>query len=415
MSDGIDASARGRAAAHRPSRDSPPRSVATHVAGLGRQSGPIALRTATDALDAGGVVYCLRNPTADLMPEPGGDVDVLISPSQRRAAARALAGCGWHLLGSPGHWGHQFWLYLTDDAQVVKIDVVWRLRYGTIVEATPAWLARRRLRNGVHVAAPTDVDRHREHRAAGLRERPGLLERAARRVPPAMRRSGPVLALLGPDGAGKGLVVDSLTEQLPIAVTVGYLGVGQARPRGRRSGGAVPQPGDTPGTDHRRGADRRPPGAAGPEPRVRARELAFLTRKWLRTLPTFYRAYRAAWRGHVVLLDRHPLDALAVLPRRTRWGSRWERMLAQRLTPRPDAIVVLDAPGTVLFARKGEHDPELLERWRQGYLRLQGPDVHVVDATRPAADVVAEATRLVWRELARRRRWSGEGQSARHD
>jgi thymidylate kinase len=72
--------------------------------------------------------------------------------------------------------------------------------------------------------------------------------------------------------------------------------------------------------------------------------------------------------------------------------------------------VVLDAPGAVLFARKGEHSPGLLETWRQGYLDLEradlATDVHVVDATRPPEAVVAEVSRLVWRQLARRRGWA---------
>lgn len=370
----------------------------------GRLPGPEALRSATRALADAGVAYCLRNPGADLVPEPGSDVDVLVSPRSRREAAGALRRAGWHRLRAPGHWGHAFWLYLIDDAQVLKIDLVWRLRYGPITEPTSEWLQRRLPQDGVHVASAEDVRRHAEHRAAGRRERPGILERGMRRVPPAPRRSGPVLALLGPDGAGKGLVLDTVTRLLPIATTSGYLGVGPGRAGARARRGSAPSTAPTsaqataPTTGHT--------GHDGHVDRVRLRELAFLTRKWLRTLPTFGRTYRAAWRGHVVLLDRHPLDALAVQPRRTLWGARWERALAHRLSPRPDAVVVLDAPGTVLFARKGEHDPELLERWRQGYRGLAGDDVHVVDATRPPEEVVADVTRLVWRELARRRRWS---------
>ncbi len=360
-----------------------------------------ALRSAMDALESAGVSYCVRGPTTDLVPEPGSDVDVLVSPSARRAAARPLGACGWRPFKAPGHWGHQFWLYLTDDAQWLKIDLVWRLRYGAETESTEGWLARRRLRGGTYIAAPEDDQRHRTHRSAGHRERPGIVERAARRVPPVPRRSGPVVAFIGPDGAGKGLVIDSLTARLPVAVTTGYLGVRAAGPSGRRQRSADA------GTQPAAATEVTTiSGGASKAPRVRAREIAFLSRKWLRTLPTFYRAYRSAWRGHVVLLDRHPLDTLAVRPRRSRWGGLWERMLAVHLTPRPDAVVVLDAPGTVLFARKGEHSPAVLEQWRRGYLSLRGADVHVVDATRPAEDVVRDVSRLVWRERARRRRWA---------
>jgi thymidylate kinase len=265
----------------------------------------------------------------------------------------------------------------------------------------------------VYVAADEDDRRHRDHRAAGRRERPGLVERAARRLPPRPLRSGPVVAFLGPDGAGKGLVIAALRERVPVAVTTGYLGVGPGRPRSRPASVQAVHTGPRPDAA---GPAGPPPGGSRDEPTVpvvpqlRLREIAFLGRKWLRTLPTFVRAYRSAWRGHVVLLDRHPLDALAVRPRRSRWGARWERLLAVHLTPHPDAVVVLDAPGAVLFARKGEHSPGLLETWRQGYLDLEradlDTDVHVVDATRPPEAVVAEVSRLVWRQLARRRRWA---------
>ncbi len=143
---------------------------------------------------------------------------------------------------------------------------------------------------------------------------------------------------------------------------------------------------------------------SAPVRRVRLRELAFLSRKWLHTMPTVATVDAAAWRGHVVLLDRHPIDAVAVRPRRTLWGARLERLLVTRLTPAPDALIVLDAPGEVLFARKGEHSPEALDAWRAGYRRL--PGAVLVDATMSPDEVVDEVSRHVWRQLAVRRGWS---------
>jgi thymidylate kinase len=350
------------------------------------------LRDLLGALDAAGVVHCLRNGPAGLVTAPGEDVDVLVAPRDQQSAGRILIRCGWRRLRAPGHRGHQFWLLRSSDDDWLKIDLVSRLRYGDRTESTGEWLRRRRLVDGVWAASAADEQRHREHRAAGRRERPGNLERAARRLPAGVPRPGPVVAVLGPDGAGKGMVVSQLTQRLPIAVTTGYLGVGHrnAARRGPAEDGAARQT-DAP--------------TATPAQAFRAREMAFLVRKWLRTLPTFWRAYRAAWRGHVVLLDRHPLDAIAVRPVRTRWGARLERALATRLSPRPDAVVVLDAPGEVLFARKGEHSPAQLESWRKGYLGLAGTDVHVLDGTRPREEVVRAAGDVVWRALSERRGW----------
>jgi len=65
---------------------------------------------------------------------------------------------------------------------------------------------------------------------------------------------------------------------------------------------------------------------------------------------------------------------------------------------KPDTFVVLDAPGEVMFARKGEHDVETLEERRQRYLDLQDryPNVAVVDATQSADDVLRDVSALIW-------------------
>ncbi len=57
----------------------------------------------------------------------------------------------------------------------------------------------------------------------------------------------------------------------------------------------------------------------------------------------------------------------------------------------------LDAPGDVLYRRKGEKSPEALEARRQAFLR-QGEELEdfvVVDATRSREDVYAEVLRHV--------------------
>ena len=349
------------------------------------------VRAGLAALDAAGVPYCVRGFTAELVPPDGADLDVLVPPASRQAAAEVLAAAGWHPLRAPGHWGHQFWLRTTETGHWLKIDLVWRLRYGSETESTSDWVSRRRELDGLYAAAQADEDRHRERRARGQRETPGPLERAARRLPPRFPRSGPVVVVLGPDGAGKSSAVARLASRIPVATTTGYLGIRQ-----RPGGASDPLTGQAVVA-----VAQQPP----PAQRVRLRELAFLGRKWLRTVPTVATVYAAAWRGHVVLLDRHPIDAVAVRPRRTLWGARFERLLVTRLTPAPDALIVLDAPGAVLFARKGEHSPEALDAWRVGYRRL--PGAVLVDATRSPEEVVDEVSRHVWRQLAVRRGWTG--------
>jgi hypothetical protein len=62
-------------------------------------------------------------------------------------------------------------------------------------------------------------------------------------------------------------------------------------------------------------------------------------------------------------------------------------------------VIVLDAPGETLLARKRESDPAELEQDRRAFrangARLGGATV--VDATRPAETIRAEVTALIWR------------------
>ena len=137
-------------------------------------------------------------------------------------------------------------------------------------------------------------------------------------------------------------------------------------------------------------------------------EAAFLLLKTVRAWRALLPAYWDAWRGRIVLCDRHPIEVLAVRPRRTPAGAALERFLARRLTPWPDAIVLLDAPAAVLYARKAEHDRGRLEAWRLGYAESFAGLAEVVRTDVAPEATLAEASRAVWRALARRRRWPAD-------
>jgi thymidylate kinase len=351
--------------------------------------------TALAALDAAGVEYALRNGriTVD---DPSADVDVLIRPASVADTHRALTTTGWSWLRAPGHTGHRFYLQEADDLTWVKLDVVTKLRYGSEVVPIGPVLDARRREGEVWVVSDEDARRHTEHRLAGRREIASPLERLARKLPVSLRRRGCVVAVLGPDGAGKGTVTAGLAASLPVAVTQVYLG-------GRRGGsGGESSPAPSPGES---GRPRWHPSTAGGAVQG-GWELLFLARRLAEWTPPLLKAGVAAWRGHVVLTDRHPLDAVAVRPRRLPLTEKLERFLATRLVPTPDAVVVLDAPGQVLFDRKGEHTPERLERWRQGYRdHLVPRGALLVDASGPVERTTAEARHVLWVALARRRSW----------
>jgi thymidylate kinase len=72
--------------------------------------------------------------------------------------------------------------------------------------------------------------------------------------------------------------------------------------------------------------------------------------------------------------------------------------MLNRVYPKPDLVIYLDAPAEVLFARKGEGTIEALERRRQEYMSLRGVVKHfaMVDATQSEDLVARDVTTLIW-------------------
>lgn len=300
-------------------------------------------RSALDALEQAAIPFRLRKSNGSNELPAGGELDLWLAPSDVRSADAALRSAGFHHLEAPGHPGHRFYVAF-DGRRWLKLDAKLPGRAGRLDHFGAAWNRRR---------------------------------------PAALRRLGPVVAVLGPDGAGKGSLVSALHARIPFAVTPVYLGFAGRRPR-------------------RSGADIS--GRVRPVPAWR--EVAGVVRGAARAWRILLKAYAAAWRGHIVLCDRHPIEVLAVRPRRSPAAALVERLLVQHLTPGPDAIVVLDAPGRVLFRRKGEHSVEVLERWRRGYAEEFEPRGAVTISTLGRKEAtVHRASEVVWAALQKRRRW----------
>lgn len=106
--------------------------------------------------------------------------------------------------------------------------------------------------------------------------------------------------------------------------------------------------------------------------------------------------------GYVVVCDRHffaDYYAHDIDPSRAprSLASRLHGLILRRFYPRPDLLVVLDAPAEVLFERKREGTIHLIERRRQEYFRLR-PEVRnfaVVDATLPPDEVLREVRDVI--------------------
>jgi thymidylate kinase len=218
------------------------------------------------------------------------------------------------------------------------------------------------------------------------------------------------VAFIGPDGAGKSSVIPLVQARLGRPSKRIYMGVNLESSRlmlpttrlaleaKRRRGGRP----DMVGATGRAAAhdDARTGQATRPARRGVLREIRsglrlanWIAEEWFRQ--------GVAWmhqrRGAVVLFDRHFFcdyyanDVIGRRPGRP-WTSRVHGLMLERLYPRPDLVILLDAPAEVLFARKGEGTLESLERMRQDYLAL-APVVarfRSVDATQPVDVVVAE-------------------------
>jgi len=177
---------------------------------------------------------------------------------------------------------------------------------------------------------------------------------------------GVTVAILGPDGAGKSTLIETLRSGFPVQARGIYMGLYKRRVR------------LLPGV-----------GLIG------------------RTMLQFARYLRGRYhraRGRVVLFDRYTFDALVQEHDAPGWKTKIHTGLLAHAAPPPDLTLVLDLPGESLHARKGERDPATLERMRRGYLAIAArPGVELLDASDPPDVVARNATALIWGAIAARR------------
>lgn len=215
-------------------------------------------------------------------------------------------------------------------------------------------------------------------RAACRRQGPSLpsrvgaaLARLPARVPDLWLGRGVRAALLGPDGAGKSTLATGLQATVPLPMAQVYMGL---------TGGWL-----------RRVDKLRVPGV------VRVGRMLVIWGRYLRGLAL-------AAGGRLVIFDRYIYDAEVPTPYHLGPAARLARWIDGHICPGPDVTILLDAPGAVMFRRKGEYDAETLEHWRQRFLgvRRRVPDLEVVDTTRPPDVVLRDVTARIWRRYAQR-------------
>ncbi|WP_160663651.1 hypothetical protein [Pseudarthrobacter sp. ATCC 49987] len=400
---------------------------------------------AFQALDGSGLAWVLLRGEDDLV-RPRGDVDILVGDGQMQRVDALLAGVGFRRVLAPGHGSHRF--YFSYDAAEdlwLKLDVVSEISFGPYQQwHTPLaqGCLKRRLRNGllwlpatteqawlqllhtmldkggavgpervetVRVAgalASTDdaiaayVDRQvgpgtaaqllklvrsgsvEDFRGPALRMASALTRnaplrtrftadrnRGLRLISPTFQGRvgrGIVVGVVGPEGAVETTPLRRLCESFPVPSRCVYLGI---QGPGRRGGWVA-----------RITGGRLGQGAVG---QIRGAVAARYH-------------YR---RGRLVLVVRPANDSL--LPG-SAGGKLTGTALAGALAPRPDVLLVLDAPGRVMFAANGGNRAEVLEERRQAHLETAQrlPTTWVIDAAQPQPLIQRIATEIVWGRVA---------------
>jgi hypothetical protein len=400
------------------------------------------------ALDGSGLPWVLLRGEDDLV-RPHGDVDILVGDGQSQRVDTLLAGVGFRRVLARGHGSHRFYFsYDATEDLWLKLDIVSEISFGPFQQwhtGLAGGCLKRRIRNGLlwlpatteqawlqllhtmldkggavrpermetirvagALASTDDVIAAYVDRQVGPGTAAELLKLVrsggfddfrdpARRMASALTRNAPlrsrvtagrnrvlrllsptfpgrfsrgiVVGAMGPKGAGKTTLLHRLGETFPIPSR--YVSLGMTGP-GRWDGWITRLPGGRPG---------------------------LMTIRQIRgALAAKYHCLR----GRVVVIDRPAYDAPLPVSAETPDGSRKETALASALVPEADVLLVLDAPGEVLYAGARVHSPEVLEKWRQAHLERAKrlPKTWVVDAAQPPPLLQRAATAIVWSQLA---------------
>jgi thymidylate kinase len=200
--------------------------------------------------------------------------------------------------------------------------------------------------------------------------------------------TGAWIAFMGPDGSGKSAVIAAVKQQF--ASAFGGVQSFHMRPRALPGGAA-------PGT-----AVTDPHGQAPRGLIASVAKMFFLAADYI--LGYAFQIAPALCRTRLILFDRYFYDLLVDSKRVRYGGPAWLLRLVARVIPRPDLVILLDAPAETLWSRKKEVPFDEVVRQRSAYLELAHrlPSTVVVNAAQPVSDVIHAVSCAVIAHLSRR-------------
>ncbi len=201
-------------------------------------------------------------------------------------------------------------------------------------------------------------------------------------------RNGLHIVFLGPDGVGKSTVIDAVRDAvLPAFLRTDYMTFAPSL-----IPGPLQQKKETP--------HQLPP---------RSFASSMLKVAWWSVCYTagYFASVRpAAARSSLILNHRYLLDAL-VDPKRYRYsGPKFPLKLIWLVAPKPDAIILLDAPAEIIQSRKREVTAAETARQRHEYRRaIEGIHyAHVINTNRPLPVVAQETIDILFKQMILRSR-----------
>jgi thymidylate kinase len=203
-----------------------------------------------------------------------------------------------------------------------------------------------------------------------------------------VRPTGGWIAFMGPDGCGKSMVIDSIRSQYKFAFRdVQCL---HMRPKFLRGNAAT-------------GAAVTDPHSKPPRGFVASIAKAFFLFLDY-SLGFFFKIVPALGRTHLIVFDRYIYDLLVDSKRVRYGGPRWLLRCIAWIVPRPELVILLDAPAEVLWSRKQEVPFSEVVRQQSAYRKVARglSSAVIVDAAQPAEAVVHDVHRAIVEFYARR-------------